>query len=160
MVTNITMSPISFNDNHWLLTDCFVRKLPNASIFERAILKTLNPRNGIFMFLDQTLFFDTQRFRLIHFKMADKYIRTNYILKTEKKTEIDRKYFRSLWKEQSSAEAFKKRSSLRLRSAQPEGRFEIIGSEWCWWLEVGDNFWILVTEFRSWWNLLTVEARR
>ena len=57
--------------------------------------------------------------------MADKYIRTNYILKTEKKTEIDRKYFRSLWKEQSSAESFKKISSLRLRSDQPEGRFHI-----------------------------------
>ena len=57
--------------------------------------------------------------------MADKYIRTNYILKTEKKIEIDRKYFRSLWKEQSSAESFKKRSSLRLRSDQPEGRFHI-----------------------------------
>ena len=54
-------------------------------------------------------------------KMADKYIRSNYILKTEK---IDRKYFRSLWKEQSSAESFKKRSSIKLRSEPQEERFE------------------------------------
>ena len=55
--------------------------------------------------------------------MADKYIRSNYILKTENKTEIDRKYFRSLWKEQSSAESFKKRSSIKLRSEPQEERF-------------------------------------
>ena len=23
-------------------------------------------------------------------------------------------------------------------------------TSWCWWLKVGDNFWMLVTEFRSW----------
>ena len=53
--------------------------------------------------------------------MADKYIRSNYILKTEK---IDRKYFRSLWKEQSSAESFKKRSSIKLRSEPQEERLQ------------------------------------
>ena len=55
--------------------------------------------------------------------MADKYIRSNYKTdKVEQKTaEIDRKYFRSLWKEQSSAEAFKKRSSLRVPSDPLEG---------------------------------------
>ena len=57
--------------------------------------------------------------------MADKYIRSNYILKTEKQ-EIDRKYFRSLWKEQSSAESLKKRSSIKLKSDQSEERVEII----------------------------------
>ena len=29
---------------------------------------------------------------------------------------------------------------------------------WCWWLEVGDNFRMLATELRSWWNLLEVGA--
>ena len=30
----------------------------------------------------------------------------------------------------------------------------------CWWLYLGDNFWILVTEFRYWWHLLDVDAQR
>ena len=31
---------------------------------------------------------------------------------------------------------------------------------WCFWLYVGDNFWILMTEFRYWWHILDVGARR
>ena len=30
----------------------------------------------------------------------------------------------------------------------------------CWWLTVGENFTMLVTELRSWWHLLDVGVRR
>ena len=30
---------------------------------------------------------------------------------------------------------------------------------WCWWLIVGNDLWMSVTEFRCWWQLLNVSAR-
>ena len=32
-------------------------------------------------------------------------------------------------------------------------------TSWCCWLEIGGNFWILVSELRYWWHLLNLGAR-
>ena len=32
------------------------------------------------------------------------------------------------------------------------------GWQWCWWLKVADDLWILMTKFRCWWHFLNVES--
>ena len=38
--------------------------------------------------------------------------------------------------------------------------WHVMSVTYSWWLTVGDNFRMLVTELRSWWHLLDVGARR